>query len=117
MATSLWSIGLVALATLVGSLGPIMLKKGAAQFNLNPLKQFRNYHMIGGIAIYALSTMLYIPALKGGELSVLYPLVSLGYIWTTLLAIPLLHERMNFLKWLGIGLIVSGTMLIGLGAG
>ncbi len=116
MATELWAVGLVVFATLLGSMGPILLKKGAAEFNLNPAKQIKNYSMIGGIAVYAFATLFFIPALKGGELSVLYPIVSLGYVWTTLLAIKFLGERMNWMKWLAIAIIILGVSLIGLGA-
>ena len=116
MATQLWAVGLVLLATIMGAFGPILLKKGSARFNLNLLKQLKNYNLIGGIALYALATILFVPALKGGELSVLYPIVSLGYIWTTLLAIKFLGEKMNWMKWLGIAVIILGVSLVGLGA-
>jgi hypothetical protein len=32
--------------------------------------------------MYLLSTCFFIVALQKGELSVLFPLVSLGYVWT-----------------------------------
>jgi len=116
MATQLWAVGLVVLATLFGAFGPILLKKGAAKFNLNLIKQLKNHNMIGGIAIYVFATLFFIPALKGGELSVLYPIVSLAYIWTTLLAIKFLKEKMTLMKWMGIATIIIGVSLIGLGA-
>jgi len=116
MTTQLWAIGLVIAATVIGAFGPILLKKGSAKFNLHPIKQLKNYSMIGGILLYALSTILFVPALKGGELSVLYPIVSLGYIWTALLAIKVLGEKMNLYKWLGIAVIILGVSLVGLGA-
>ena len=116
MTTQLWAVGLVVFATLLGAMGPILLKKGAKDFNLNPLKQIKNYNMLGGIAVYALATIFFIPALKGGELSVLYPLVSVAYIWTTLLAMLVLKEKMNLMKWMGIAIIILGVSLIGLGA-
>jgi len=60
--------------------------------------------------------MIFIPALRGGDLSVLYPFVSLSYIWVMLLSIKMLGEKMTKLKWLGILLIISGVSLIGLGS-
>jgi len=116
MVTQLWAVAMVVFATIAGAFGPILLKKGAKDFNLNPIKQLRNYNMLGGIAIYAFATLFFIPALKGGELSVLYPIVSLAYIWTTLLAIKFLGEKMNLMKWMGIAIIILGVSLIGLGA-
>lgn len=116
MATQLWAMLMVAAAAFIGGFGPIFLKKGALKFNLNPLKQIKNGNMLLGILFYALSTLLFIPALKGGELSVLYPIVSLGYVWTTLLAVWLLKEKMSWMKWLAIAIIILGVSLVGLGA-
>ncbi len=115
MATQIWAVGLVVLATLVGSFGPILLKKGSSDFGFNLKKLFSNYNLIGGVFLYGLSTILFIPALRGGELSVLYPFVSLSYIWVSLLSIRFLSEKMNLLKWCGVFLIVMGVSLIGFG--
>ncbi len=116
MATALWAMGLVVLATFVGAIGPILLKKGAGKFSLNPLTQLRNYSLIAGVLTYCLSSLIFIPALRGGELSVLYPLVSIGYVWVCLLSVKLLNEKMGTLKWVGIFLIIVGVSLIGLGS-
>jgi drug/metabolite transporter (DMT)-like permease len=116
MATQLWAMLLVVIAALIGGFGPIFLKKGSAKFNLNPLKQIKNGNMLLGILFYAVSTIIFIPALKGGELSVLYPIVSLCYVWATLLAVWLLGEKMNRMKWLAIVIIILGVSLVGLGA-
>lgn len=116
MATELWAVGLVILGTLVGSFGPILLKKGSQKFNRNIFQQFTNYNMISGLALYGISTIIFIPALRGGELSVLYPLVAMAYVWVCLLSIKFLHEKMNALKWLGILLIIIGAAFIGIGS-
>ena len=115
MATELWAIGLVISATLVGAFGPILLKKASAKKLSKISSLIRNYHLIGGVALYAVSTIMFIPALKGGDLSVLYPFVSLVYVWVSLLSIKFLGERMNKLKWLGVSLIIVGVSFIGLG--
>ena len=116
MATQLWAIGLVILATLIGAFGPILLKKASAK-RLSKLSSLAtNYHLFGGVALYAIGTLLFIPALKGGDLSVLYPLVSVAYIWVSLLSVKFLGEKMNKLKWLGIVLIIIGVSFIGIGS-
>lgn len=116
MATELWAIGLVILAAFLGSLGPIYLKKSAKDFSLNLKKQITNYNLIIGLAFYAVGTVLFIPALRGGELSVLYPLVATTYIWVSLLSVKFLKEKMNKYKWLGIFIIIIGVTFIGLGS-
>ena len=116
MTTQLWAIGLVILATIVGALGPILLKKASAKSLSNFKSLITNYHLFGGVGLYAIGTILFIPALKGGELSVLYPFVALTYIWVSLLSVKFLGEKMNKLKWLGIAFIITGVALIGFGS-
>ena len=116
MATQPWAIGLVILATLIGAFGPILLKKASAK-KLSSIKSLAsNYHLFGGVLLYAIGTILFIPALKGGDLSVLYPFVALTYIWVSLLSVRFLGEKMNKFKWVGIFLIIAGVSLIGFGA-
>ena len=116
MKTQLWAVGMIILATIVGAFGPIMLKKASAK-KLSSLKSLAtNYHLFAGIVLYGLGTILFIPALKGGDLSVLYPFVALIYIWVSLLSVKFLQEKMNKYKWLGIGLIILGVTLIGIGS-
>jgi uncharacterized membrane protein len=115
MQTQLWAIGLVLLASFLGSFGPIMLKKASGKsFKLKDI--IKNYYLIFGFLFYALGTVLFIPALKGGELSVLYPLVATTYIWVSLWSMKFLKESMNKQKWIGVLLVVIGVVFIGLGA-
>ena len=115
MAAQLWAILLVMSATLIGAFGPILLKKASAK-RLSKLSTLAtNYHLFGGVALYAVGTLLFIPALRGGDLSVLYPLVSVTYIWVSLLSVRFLGEKMNRLKWAGIALIIVGVTFIGIG--
>lgn len=116
MPTQLWAIGLVVTATLVGAFGPILLKKASAKKLWSIRSLSTNYHLFGGIALYAIGTLLFIPALKGGDLSVLYPFVALAYVWVSLLSVKFLREKMNKLKWLGIALIILGVTFIGIGS-
>lgn len=114
--TEMWSIGLVIFGTIIGSLGPIMLKKGSGKLNRKITSQLKNKSLILGLIIYITSAIIFIPALKGGELSLLYPLVSLGYVWVSILSMIILKEKMNKIKWLGVLLILVGVTFIGLGS-
>ncbi len=116
METQLWAIGLVVSATLVGAFGPILLKKASAKRLSKLGSLLTNYHLFGGVALYALGTILFIPSLKGGDLSVLYPFVALTYIWVSLLSVRFLGETMNRMKWAGIALIITGVSFIGIGS-
>ncbi|MBU0629036.1 MAG: EamA family transporter [Nanoarchaeota archaeon] len=116
METELWAIGLVILACFIGSFGPIMLKKASGKMSLKIKELIKNYNLILGFVFYGLGTILFIPALKGGELSVLYPLVATTYVWVSLWSIKFLGEQMNRYRWMGIGLVIVGVVFIGLGA-
>ncbi|MBI2138447.1 EamA family transporter [Candidatus Woesearchaeota archaeon] len=115
MPAELWSIALVLLASFLGSFGPIFIKKGSAKASFSIRALLSNYHLLFGFFLYAVGTALFIPALKGGSLSVLYPLVSTTYIWVALWSMILLKEKMNVMKWAGIAVIIIGVSLIGIG--
>ena len=54
-------------------------------------------------------------ALRHGELSILYPLIALGYVWVALLSVFVFHETMNPLKVAGIAIIVRASRTLGRG--
>ena len=116
MTTEPWAVGLTLLAVVLAALGPILLKKGADGFSLRPRKLLKNRNLLGGIFAYGLSTLVYIPALRGGELTVIYPIISLSFVMVAVLSVFLLGERMNWLKWAGIAFIIAGVSLIGVAA-
>ncbi|MEA2037768.1 MAG: hypothetical protein U9O94_09740, partial [Nanoarchaeota archaeon] len=95
MATELWAILVVLSASFLGSFGPILLKKASDNISIKIKSIIKNYYLMGGFALYAVGTVLFIPALRGGELSVLYPLVSTTYIWVSLWSTKFLGEKMN----------------------
>ena len=112
--TQLASIILVTIASIIAAYGLVLLKKGADKLRLKTLLQ--NKYLVLGAIIYGTSTALYIISLRGGELSILYPLASTTYIWIAIFSQKLLKEKMNKHKWLGIALILIGMSLIGIGA-
>ncbi|SRR3989338_6816929 len=116
MTTEPWAIALVLFATSLGSFGPLFLKRASGTFSFKPGKIIENKNLLIGLMFYAISTIIFIPALKGGELSVLYPLVALTYVWVSLLSLKFLGEKMNKTKWLGIIFIIAGVALIGVAA-
>lgn len=106
---SLLAVFLILISTLIGASGAIFLKKGSSRISI------KNPKLILGLFLYALSTVFYITALKFEQLSVLYPILSVGYVWISLFSIRFLKEKMNSLKWAGILFIILGVIFIGLG--
>ena len=116
MATELWEIGLVVFSTIFAASAPIYIKKGTKKIKALHIKYLiTNWNLIFGLGLYGISYLLVIPAFKGGDLSILYPLVSLSYIWVCLFSVKFLNEKMNTVKWAGIALIIVGVSFIGLG--
>jgi len=54
-------------------------------------------------------------ALKHGELSVLYPIIAMSFVWVSFLSIIFLNEIMNIWKWAGVITIILGICFIGKG--
>ena len=69
-------------------------------------------HIIGGLACYAVSVIVWIIGLSRVPVSIAYPLLSLGYIINAVAAHYLLGETVTLSRWLGIGFIVIGVWLV-----
>ena len=68
--------------------------------------------ILGGVAAYAVSVVVWIVALSRVEVSVAYPMLSIGYVINALLAWWLFDEAVSLQRWLGIGVIVIGVALV-----
>ena len=68
------------------------------------------------MALFLGSSVFYALGISGGQLSVLYPMVSLGYIWTLLWARLFFKEAFTRQKFMGLGLILLGVFFVGLGS-
>jgi drug/metabolite transporter (DMT)-like permease len=106
---------LVFAASVIGSFGAVFLKMGAARLDGSVLS-FVNTRLLLGVTLFLGSSVFYAFGIKGGELSVLYPMVSLGYIWTLLWSKLFFNEPFTRNKFLGLGLILLGVFFVGLGS-
>lgn len=79
MRTPVSSIVLVLFASVIGSFGAVFLKLGAERLRYG-LRHALNAKLITGILLYIGSSIPFIMGIRNGELSVLYPMVSLGYV-------------------------------------
>ena len=116
MATKLWAALLVLFTTMLTSSAQILWKKGSATLTFDILKVLMNNYIIGGVLLYVVGGILIIIAFRGGEVSVLYPIMATSYVWVSFLSVKFLGETMNVFKWLGIISIISGIVLIGYGS-
>lgn len=116
MATKLWAALLVLFTTLLTSSAQLLYKLGSATLEFNITGILANYYLIGGLLLYAIGGTLMILSFRGGEVSVLYPIIATSYIWVSFLSIIFLGEIMNIFKWLGIIAIIAGIIFIGYGS-
>lgn len=114
MRTKIWAIALVILCTALTSSGQILLKMGVKTIKLN-LSLFGNYSLILGVFFYFTAGIILLFALRGGDLSVLYPLIATSYVWVALLSVMFFGEMVDGLRWFGIGAIILGVTAIGIG--
>lgn len=109
------SMLLVFMASVVGSFGAVFLKLGAARLN-GSIASFLNSRLILGVTLFLGSSVFYALGIRGGQLSVLYPMVSLGYIWTLAWSKLFFNEALTREKFLGLGLILLGVCFVGMGS-
>lgn len=108
------SVALVFACTLLGAAAQILMKFGAGVFSTaNLLAILTNVSLFTGYCLYGVSTVLLVLALRDSELSILYPIVSLSYVWVTILSVLIFQETLNVFKVLGVSTIVIGVAVLG----
>ena len=116
MSTPASSVGLVLLASFIGSFGAVFLKSGAGRLHRQWETLLFNWRLAAGVGSFLISSMFFVAGVKNGELSVLYPMASLGYVWTMFWSRLFFGEPLTRMKFLGLGLILAGIVFLGYGA-
>jgi multidrug transporter EmrE-like cation transporter len=106
-----WVLG----ASFFGSFGALFLKIGAGKLQRSLLSVVTNWRLLLGIAFYLFSSVLFVLGVRKGELSVLYPMISLGSVWTLFWSRLILGEPLTRAKFVALGMILCGIALLGLG--
>lgn len=116
------AVMIVAACTLLGAVAQILIKVGMDHLDptakgLVPLAlaMATNVPLVGGYACYGLFCVAMVLALREGELSKLFPIIALTYVWVTLLSYWLLKDTPNWYKNAGILTIVIGVAILGQG--
>jgi len=108
-----WKIILLtALAAFIGSIGQLEFKRGADNLQFDIKLLLTNYHLILAIAVYCVSTVLYVYALNKEQLSILYPIIATSYIWTLMFSKIFLKEPVGLTSWAGVFFILLGVTII-----
>ena len=113
---------LVFCCTLIGAAAQVLIKTGAGTLGDHPslvktaLGILTTLPLFAGYSMYGISMVLLVLALRHGELSALYPVIALTFVWVTILSVVVFHEALNASKLLGIAFIVGGVAALGRGA-
>jgi multidrug transporter EmrE-like cation transporter len=116
MTTPVSSMILILIGSVIGSVGAIFLKSGAHAVNRQWTSIVFNWRLAVGIGTYLLSSVLFVKGMSNGELSVLFPLVSLGYVCTLVWSRLFFQEVITKVKLAGVGLILVGIAFLSLGS-
>ncbi len=71
-----------------------------------------NPPIIGGLVCYAVSVVVWILALARVDVSVAYPMLSVGYVVNAIAAWLLFGEALSTARLAGIGVIIVGVWLV-----
>jgi drug/metabolite transporter (DMT)-like permease len=116
MPTELWAVGAAVAASALAALATFELKRGAAETRL----ALAGFQMSGrvplAVLLYVASSLFFLAALRGAQLSVVLPVTTLEYVWILLLARWVLRERIGRGRAAGIACIALGLILVGLGS-
>ena len=110
------SIALVFACTILGTFAQLLMKSGMEHSKLELMAILTNLPLLAGYTLYGINTVMLVMALREGELSVLYPIIALTYVWVTLVSYIHLHEPPNIYKNVGVLAIMAGVVVIGRGA-
>ena len=116
------TFSLVLAGVLLNAAAQLLLKAGTnrvgefafALENLVPVgaKLALNPFILGGLACYVVSVVVWILALSRVPVSIAYPMLSIGYIVNAFAAWMLFGESLTAQKLVGIGFIVVGVWLV-----
>lgn len=120
----MWKLLLILIVGLVfESIGVVCLKKGITE--MGEFKSFSvtevvrvvksgitNMNIILGVFFEALFFGTLLTLMSRGDVSFVWPLTSLSFVFTTFAAIMFLGEKVTSVRWVGVVLIVIGAGLI-----
>ena len=118
--------GLLLLGILLNAVAQLLLKMGVnsvvassgafayTRENFLPigLKLITQLPILGGLSCYVISVVVWILGLSRVDVSIAYPLLSLGYVLNALGAYYFLGEALSLQRWAGIGIIIVGVYVL-----
>lgn len=116
------ALGLILGGVLLNALGQLLLKAGTNAVghfefsggNLLPvgMKLATQPYIVTGVVCYFVSLVVWLMALSRVEVSIAYPMLSIGYVINAVAAWYLFGEAVTPMRMLGIGIIVVGVYVV-----
>jgi multidrug transporter EmrE-like cation transporter len=113
--------GLIGLSIAAGVIGQTTMKLGVNHAGLGEGGTglvgvlgiiFTEPLVLFGLACYVLAALAWIAALTKLDLSVAYPFLALNFVLVALSASMILGEAIPPMRWVGIGVICAGILLV-----
>ena len=114
---------LILCSVVLGSLGQITLKVAMnriGELSVQSLSQLFGVVaklattplVIFGLALYGIAAVMWLMVLSKADLSFAYPMYSLSFVVVVFLSTVFLGESVSLVRWLGVGIICLGVILI-----
>jgi len=102
--------------------GQFFLKKGMLQIGEMPLSIGTPFYLLGkvltnlrlfiGFSLFGLSAVVWLVVLSRVDLSLAYPMVSIGYVFAMFLSWKYLGEEISVIRLAGVAVICCGVFLL-----
>lgn len=102
------------ITSILMSLSQIFWKLGAISTGHGFVSVVTNIPLITGFVLYGFCAVLMVFSLRSGQLSTVYPVFALSFVFVNILAWLIFYESMNTSRWLGVFAVVLGITMIGL---
>jgi multidrug transporter EmrE-like cation transporter len=116
------SFSLILLGVLLNAVAQLLLKAGTNavghfDFSLENVLPFGlkfalEPHIAGGLTCYVVSVVVWIMALSRVEVSIAYPMLSLGYVLNAAAAWYFFGEAVSVMRLTGMGIIIIGVYIV-----
>jgi multidrug transporter EmrE-like cation transporter len=108
---TLVSFSIILAGVLLNAAAQLLLKAGTNAMPLG-LRLAIEPHILGGLACYVVSVVIWVIALSRVPVSIAYPMLSIGYVVNAIAAWALLGEALTPMRMAGIGVIVLGVFMV-----
>lgn len=108
---TLASFGLILFGVLLNVAAQQLLKAGTNAMPLGPGLALEP-HILGGLACYAVSVVVWIAALSRVPVSTAYPMLSVGIVLNGIAAWYILGEAVTPMRWFGMAIIIAGVLVV-----